>query len=279
MCSICAGAGVYVSQTQRYAGRQAAQPNNTYLSIYSGRYSSANNGYIRFDMYCCSNQSSSSYIGSFADPYSVYTGNFRDLRIDRYSSSSTYAGCIRLYGYEYYSSYLSYNSGVYTCNIPDSNGQTQRVNFALFGYNSKFVSLLHIYNNYLLLNNPLAQNVPTIYRFQRTRVSNSVLTLTCETRTAPPAEITWQRNGVNLTVDGSIIQMTQTVTNRPSSYFTSTISISDDPDNIVGTYRVIVGSSFGQTTSGNIFMSGVVIPANMLEFQTAIILCLSVLQA
>ena len=102
----------------------------------------------------------------------------------------------------------------------------------------------------------LAQNVPTIYRFQRTRVSNSVLTLTCETRTAPPTEITWQRNGANLTVDGTIIQMTQTVTDRLSSYFTSTLSINDDPDNVAGTYRVIVGSSFGETMSGTISIRG-----------------------
>ena len=133
-----AGAGVYVSHSQRYAGRQAAQPNNTYLSIYSGSRSAANYAYTRFDVYCCSNQSSSSYIGSFMDPYgSTYTSNFYELRIERYSYSSSYAGCIRLYGYEYYTSSLSYNPGVYMCNIPDSNRQTQRVNFALFGYNSK----------------------------------------------------------------------------------------------------------------------------------------------
>ena len=107
------------------------------------------------------------------------------------------------------------------------------------------------------MNNVLAQSVPTIYRFQRTRVSSSILTLTCETRTAPPAAITLQRDGANLTIDGSIIQLTQTVTNRPSSYFTTTISINDDPENVVGTYRVIVGSSFGQTTSGSITMRGI----------------------
>ena len=133
-----AGAGVYVSQTQRYAGRQAAQPNNTYLSIYSGL--SYSYSYIRFNIYCCSNQSSSSYIGSFIDPYrSTYTGSFYDLRIETHSYSSTYAGCIRLYGYRYYYSSLSFTSGVYTCNIPDANGQTQRVNFALYGYNGKKV--------------------------------------------------------------------------------------------------------------------------------------------
>ena len=102
----------------------------------------------------------------------------------------------------------------------------------------------------------LAQNVPSIYRFRQAQNSNSVLSLTCETRTAPPTEITWQRNGANLTVDGSIVQMTQTVTNRQSSYFSSTLSIIDDPDNVVGTYRVIVGSSFGQATSSTISLRG-----------------------
>ena len=145
-----AGAGVYVSQTQRYAGRRAAQPNNTYLSIYSGTYSRAGYSYTRFNIYCCSNQSSSSYIGSFIDPYgNTYTGNFYDLRIETHSYSSTYAGCIRLYGYEnnYYYSSLSFTSGVYTCNIPDANGQTQRVNFALYGYNGKKM-IQYVYRQY-----------------------------------------------------------------------------------------------------------------------------------
>ena len=129
-----------MSHTQNYAGEQAAQPNNTYLSIYSGTRSSAGYSYTRFDIYCCSNRSSYSNVGSFMNPYGyTYTGNFRDLRIERYSSSSIYAGCIRLYGYEYYYSSLSYNSGVYMCNIPDSSGQTQRVNFALYSYNSKYM--------------------------------------------------------------------------------------------------------------------------------------------
>ena len=137
---LCAGAGVYVSQTQGYAGRQAAQPNNTYLSVYSGTYSSAGYSSTRFQVYCCSNRSSSSNIGSFTEPYgSVYTSNFHHLIIERYTYSSTYAGCIRLYSSVSYYYSLSYNPGVYMCNIPDSNGQTQRVNFALFNYNSKFI--------------------------------------------------------------------------------------------------------------------------------------------
>ena len=138
-------------QTQTYAGKQAAQPNNTYLSIYSGTRSGANYEYVRFNIYCCSNQSYHSNVGSFMDPVgSTYAGNFNSLRIERYSSSSTYAGCIRLYGYRYYYSYLSYTSGVYTCNIPDSSGRTQRVNFALYDYNSKYVIFHLIWCIYII---------------------------------------------------------------------------------------------------------------------------------
>ena len=246
-----------MSQTQEYAGRQAAQPNNTYLSIYSSTYSGANNGYYRFDIYCCSNWLSYSNIGSFTDSYgNTYSGNFYDLRVNRYGNlGSTYEGCIRMYGYKVYYYQLSYNPGVYTCNIPDSSGRTQRVNFALYGYNSKYVIILLVQCIYIT-NHSLAQNIPSIYRFRHTQDSSSVLTLTCETRTAPPTNITWQRDGVNLTIDGSTVQMTQTVTNRQNSYFTSTLSITDDPDNVIGTYRVIVGSSFGERTSSTISFRG-----------------------
>ena len=102
----------------------------------------------------------------------------------------------------------------------------------------------------------LAQIYPSIYRFQHANNSNSVLTLTLETRTAPPTEITWQRNGMNLTVDGSTVQMTLTVTNRGSSYFVSTLSINDDPDHVIGNYTVIVGNKFGQSTSSTISIEG-----------------------
>ena len=143
--SNCSGSCFTMGQSTRtvsthYLESSRAQPNNTYLSVYSGRRSAANYAYKRFDIYCCSNQSSSSNIGSFTEPYgSTYISNFYHLYIERYTYSLTYAGCIRLYGSRSYSYSLSYNPGVYMCNIPDSNGQTQRVNFALFNYNSKFI--------------------------------------------------------------------------------------------------------------------------------------------
>ena len=125
------GAGIYVSSSRYgYAGRQASQPDNTYINVDSGTGSSYSSS--RFNLYCCSNSTASS-VGSFTDPYgNTYTGNFNDLRISRYSSGETNTGCIRMEGYEYYRNHISYTSGVYTCNIRDSTGQTQYVNFALY---------------------------------------------------------------------------------------------------------------------------------------------------
>ena len=120
-----------------YAGRQAAQPDNTYINVDSGSGSSSY-GSTRFLLYCCSN-STSSNVGSFTDPYgNTYTSNFNDLRISRYYSGQTYTGCIRLEGYEYYYRSFSYRSGVYTCNIPDANGQSLQVNFALYDQSCTF---------------------------------------------------------------------------------------------------------------------------------------------
>ena len=128
---VCVGAGVYVDSSRYgYAGRQAAQPDNTYINVDSGGGYSYS--YSRFILYCCSN-STSRYVGSFTEPNgNAYTGNFNDLRVTRYRSGQIYTGCIKLEGYRYYPYSLSYNSGVYTCNIPDANRQSLKVNFALY---------------------------------------------------------------------------------------------------------------------------------------------------
>ena len=122
-----------MSFSQGYAGRQAAQPNNSYINIDSYPAS----GYQRVLLYCCSN-STSSNIGSFTEPGgNAYYYNFNHFHIQRYSRGSTYGGCIRMEGSRYPYNYLSYTQGMYTCNIPDNYGWTQRVNFALYAETSK----------------------------------------------------------------------------------------------------------------------------------------------
>ena len=102
----------------------------------------------------------------------------------------------------------------------------------------------------------IARDAPTIHNFEHTQSSDSILSFTFETRTAPPTDIILQRNGLNLTIDGSTIQMTQTIANRYNAYYNNTISIYDDPDNVIGDYTIVVGNSVGENTSDTISIEG-----------------------
>ena len=124
------GAGIYVEKAQYYSGTHAAQPNNTHLRIYSEPYSSTNS--LRFKLWCCSN-STESYVGSITDPNGItHIHHFKDLRVYRHSLFSSYGGCIRLEGYRHYRYPLHYDSGVYTCNIPDASGRNHTIPFGLY---------------------------------------------------------------------------------------------------------------------------------------------------
>ena len=156
------GAGVYVTRSISYAGRQAAQPSNTYIIVDTGNQQHSD--YIRLKLYCCSNATSSN-VGSFTFPNSITrTNNYNHFRITRFSSSDANAGCIfmDIYYYQqrnhcYYTYDYWYGSrrvcetqiddnfvlessqiGVYTCNIPDVSGNTQRVHFAMYSQGSKY---------------------------------------------------------------------------------------------------------------------------------------------
>ena len=137
-----AGAGIYVVfslGTGTCVNSQTAQPNNSYAIVDTGRSSST-----RFDMYCCSNSSSSRGTFTYPNGY-VYSSNYRYAYITQYTGNSTYAGCTQLYySYRsYYSFYLNYR-GIYTCNIRDSRGNNIAVSIGLYseGFNCKSIVLL-----------------------------------------------------------------------------------------------------------------------------------------
>ena len=50
--------------------------------------------------------------------------------------SSSYGGCLRLEGYRYYKNPLNYDSGVYSCNIPDTSGKNHTILFGLYNNDS-----------------------------------------------------------------------------------------------------------------------------------------------
>ena len=142
-----------------YAGRQAAQPDDTYIVVDTG--SNRHSDYYRLKLYCCSNATSSN-VGYFTFPNGrARSSNYDDFTITRYSSSDSYAGCIYMEIYyrrescrntysSYYRTYRrvcetdvnfsleSSQTGIYTCTVPDRSGNNQRVNFALYSEGSKY---------------------------------------------------------------------------------------------------------------------------------------------
>ncbi len=120
-------------------GTKGPQSNNSYAIIDTSR--SNIYSYNRGQIYCCSNSSYST--GSITIPNgAVTTSNYGSLRITRYARSSTYAGCIQLYHYYYYYYYYSLSSsytGIYTCNILDSNNVNIPVSIGFYseGFSSK----------------------------------------------------------------------------------------------------------------------------------------------
>ena len=109
-------------------------PNNSIISSYTR--SSWRSSYYRIDFYCCSN-STSGYTGTFIGLNgNSYSGRFN---VQRYSSSDSYTGCIRIYWHS--SSTLSTSEqGIYTCRMPDSAGRNIDVHVGIYrqSYTSKF---------------------------------------------------------------------------------------------------------------------------------------------
>ena len=119
--------------------------NNSIITS-STRYRSYSYSLTRMEFYCCSNSSTSGSTGTFigVNGYS-YSGT---INVARYSSSSSYAGCMRLYVYKrrYTSSqyYLSFSDeGIYTCRMRDSVGRNIDVSVGIYrqSYTGKFIFL------------------------------------------------------------------------------------------------------------------------------------------
>ena len=128
------GAGIYVySSRLSYSSRSL--PNNGIITSSSGHSP-------QMGFYCCSN-STSGYIGTFIGLNAItYSGKFS---VQRYSSSSSHAGCMQIYLSYHSSSLYSSEQGIYTCRMPDSTGRNIDVNIGIYrhGYTSKFNRSVH----------------------------------------------------------------------------------------------------------------------------------------
>ena len=140
--------------TSQLSYSSSSLPNNSIITS-STRSRSYHYSLTRMEFYCCSSSSTSGNTGTFigVNRYS-YSGT---INVNHYSSSSSYAGCMRLYLYKRRYTYSQYylrssEEGIYTCRMPDSTGRNIDVNVGIYrhGYGSEFI--LHIYTGMLLFN-------------------------------------------------------------------------------------------------------------------------------
>ena len=147
---VLAGAGIYVTNSQ-LSYSSSSLPNNSIITTYTGyvgryrdsyyRYRYRYPSYRRMGFYCCSNSTSGSTATLIGLNGNSYSGKFS---FQRYGSSHSYAGCIRIYldGSYHSQNYLSSSEeGIYTCRMPDSTGRNIDVNVGIYrhGYGSEFI--------------------------------------------------------------------------------------------------------------------------------------------
>ena len=141
-CSILTGAGIYVSSTW-LSYSSLSLHNNSIITSYNGYYSLHSSG-TRMAFYCCSSSTISGSTGTFIG----LNGNsyYGIINVQRYSSSSSYAGCMYIYLNKIYGSYSqnylsSSEEGIYTCRMPDSTGRNVDVSVGIYrhGYACKFI--------------------------------------------------------------------------------------------------------------------------------------------
>lgn len=146
-CIHATGIGIHMTTYNTGYGL-GSNPANTFATIRTG-YSSSS--IERLSLYCCSN-STRSNVGSFKYPsQGSITSGSNGFQVTRYSSGSSYAGCMKVAiystrrsSYYYYSSSRRYysslsQSGIYVCEMPDLRGVTQRANIGLYTSSCKWM--------------------------------------------------------------------------------------------------------------------------------------------
>ena len=76
-------------------------------------------------------------------------------------------------------------------------------------------------------------------------------TLTCVSTGSPATTVTWEKDGVPLSNDSCIYQLTQTVTDRTTSTYSNVLTVSEaTPTGVAGTYTCTVSNQIGSDTEG-----------------------------
>ena len=161
---------------------------------------------ITFSFYCYSNSSSSS-VGYLRYPSgnAYYSSEHQYVYVNRMSPSG-----IKAYYYNRYNTIPSY-FGIYTCELPDAEGNTIYTAIGIYSYNT-LPTLSIRYCTY------------TDMTLRKTDIT-LLGTVVCQTSNSPPTNVTWLRDGIPIHMDGEKYELVQTVTDVSNSYYTTTLFI------------------------------------------------------
>ena len=78
--------------------------------------------------------------------------------------------------------------------------------------------------------------------------TSTSITFVINTRNAPPSSIKWYRDDTLVDINRNSTNMSVRVTSRSRSYFETSLTVCDSPDNIIGTYTCEVSNRRGRDT-------------------------------
>ena len=245
------GGGIFVYHSKDVNNKAVANNSVIILKPYSCPF-------CRVDFYCYSNSSDAN------NTYIIFPNNRRfysrsrvyNMKVSRIINPSG----IRLRNYA--TNTPSYE-GIYTCQLPDSNGNILNINIGYYDDDPRMF-ILHIlgkmYKLFTISIFSLAilfyLEAPCTYDFEFTDLSNAGQESTpfgkieIKTRYSPPTNVTWKRDGVTVYVHphvgGAGYEMTQVLTSRRNSEYSSFLLIRNAA-HLTGnhTYTFIVSNSEG----------------------------------
>ena len=87
-------------------------------------------------------------------------------------------------------------------------------------------------------------------------------TLTCDTVGAPPTEVSWSKDGVEIDLlsDRNKYTLEQVLINRDTAHYRNVLIIIDDGDNLVGRYSCEVPQYLPDSQSNSVELKGEILP-------------------
>ena len=196
----------------------------------------------------CVSASTSPNVGRWLDPSGVDITNSNNDPFDVVVGNSNDPGHLSITSG---SSITSDSQGVYTCVLPNTDGEDTYLNVGIYtnGFNSK-ESYLHVIIHLALkfshLHDAIFPSAPiTITSLGRSGGVNSIFSLTCTSTGSPATTVTWSRNGILLPTTSTTYSMTTDLVNGESSLYENTLQVQGAPDSVTGEYSCSISNVLG----------------------------------